>query len=178
MDLNILKKNSNSSKKYVKMKYSNKNVKRQDRLLDEKSAKKILANGEYGVLSMLTNENKAYGIPINYVWNTKHSIYLHCALDGRKIESIDLHNKVSFCIIGKTKIISNKFTTAYESIILDCIAYRNLQNEEKINALELLIDKYSPENKAQGEKYIKKLINRTEIIRLDIIEYSGKAKNN
>ena len=158
------------------MKYVNTNVRRQDRLLDEKSAKKLLARGKYGVLSMQTKENKAYGIPINYVWNGRQSIYLHSAPEGRKLESIDLYNSVSFCVIGKTKIISNKFTTAYESIIMECVAVRNLPNNEKIKALELLIDKYSPEDKITGIEYVKKTINKTEIIRLDIIEYSGKSK--
>jgi len=93
------------------MKYSNKNVRRQDRLLDESLAKKILENGEYAVLSMLAENESAYGIPINYVWDGKKSIYLHCAKEGRKLRGLDINNKVSFCVVGSTNVISNKFTT-------------------------------------------------------------------
>ena len=52
------------------MKFTNEQVRRQDRLLDEKRAFEILKEGEYGVLSMQTEDGKgAYGIPLSYVWD-------------------------------------------------------------------------------------------------------------
>ena len=50
------------------MKFNNEEVRRQDRLLDEKRAFEILQSGEYGVLSMQDeNGTGAYGVPVNYV---------------------------------------------------------------------------------------------------------------
>ena len=67
------------------MEFSNKEVRRQDRLLDEKRAMEIIKEGEYGILSMVTEEgNGAYGIPLSYVWDRGNSIYIHCAPVGRK----------------------------------------------------------------------------------------------
>ena len=123
------------------MNYTNEQIRRQDRLLEKEKAISLLKNGEYGVLSMQDEENGAYGVPINYVWNKKNSIYIHCAPEGRKLHCIKHCNTVSFCIIGKTHIISNQFTTEYESIILKCRAYIGLNEEERINALHLLIEK-------------------------------------
>lgn len=117
------------------MNYTNEQIRRQDRLLEKEKAISLLKNGEYGVLSMQDEENGAYGVPINYVWNKKNSIYIHCAPEGRKLHCIKRCNTVSFCIIGKTHIISNQFTTEYESIILKCRAYIGLNEEERINAL-------------------------------------------
>ena len=111
------------------------------------------------------------------VWNKKNSIYIHCAPEGRKLHCIKRCNTVSFCIIGKTHIISNQFTTEYESIILKCRAYIGLNEEERINALHLLIEKYSPNDKVIGNQYAQKSFHRTEIIRLDIEEASGKCKH-
>jgi nitroimidazol reductase NimA-like FMN-containing flavoprotein (pyridoxamine 5'-phosphate oxidase superfamily) len=158
------------------MNYNNETVRRQDRLLDETAAEALLQNGEYGVLSMVSEENSGYGIPINYAWDGNSSIYLHCAPEGRKLLSVTQNNKVSFCVVGQTKVVSNKFTTGYASIVLNCQAHVHLKPKERMKALELLLDKYSPNDKETGMKYAEKSFSRTEIIRLDIVEWSGKTK--
>ncbi len=162
------------------LKYDNSKVRRQDRLLDEKEAMDLLHSGEYGILSMVeTNEEEigAYGIPINYVWNDKLSIYFHCAPEGHKLEMLRKNPLVSFCVIGQTKVISHKFTTAYESIVVRGKANINLSAEERMSALMLLLDKYSPNDKEVGIKYSEKSFHRTDIIRLDIEAVSGKTKH-
>lgn len=158
------------------MVYSNETVRRQDRLLPENEAIELLVNGEYGVLSMQAENEGGYGIPVNYVWNGKASIYIHCAPEGEKLRNLTACNKVSFCIIGATKVISDKFTTKYQSIILRGKAYTGLSADEKMQALELIIDKYSPKDKIVGRKYAKNSFNRIEIIRVDIECFSGKCK--
>jgi nitroimidazol reductase NimA-like FMN-containing flavoprotein (pyridoxamine 5'-phosphate oxidase superfamily) len=158
------------------MEYNNEKVRRQDRLLDETTALHILENGEYGVLSMLTEEGGAYGIPLNYVWDNHNAVYIHCAFEGRKIRNIAFSKNVSFCVVGKTNVVSNKFTTGYESIVLSCQASVGLSPKERMKALELIIDKYSPDDKETGMKYAQKSFDQTEIIRLDISEWSGKTK--
>ena len=156
--------------------YSNSEIRRQDRLLDEATARTLLKTGELGVLSINCEEEGAYGLPINYVWDGDATIYLHCAPEGRKLRCIDKNNKVSFCVVGKTNIISNKFTTEYESIILECLAERHLSEEIRMKALILFLDKYSPNDKETGIKYAEKSFNRTEIIQLEIKKWSGKSK--
>ncbi len=157
--------------------YSNLLVRRQDRLLDETSAVALLANGEFGILSMICGGNEAYGIPINYVWNKQNTLYLHCAPEGKKLKCIDQNNTVSFCIVGRTNVISNKFTTEYESVILQGKASRNLNEDERRSALFLFLDKYSPEDKNVGTKYVENSFHRTEIIKLEIESWSGKCKS-
>lgn len=156
--------------------YSNTNIRRQDRLLDKNSANTLLKNGEYGVLSMQAENGGAYAVPISYVWDGISSIYFHCAKDGRKISCINLCNSVSLSIVGKTNVISDKFTTEYESIILECTAVTGLSDAERIKALELLLDKYSPNDKIQGMKYAEGSLHKTEIVRLEINQWSGKCK--
>lgn len=160
------------------MKFDNSKIRRQDRTLNEQRAFEILKEGEFGVLSMQAeNGNGAYGIPLSYVWDRGNSIYIHCAPAGRKLECIDRCHNVSFCVIGRTQVIPNKFTTAYESVILHCTAHRSLHEAERMSALSLLLSKYCPDDKIVGLQYAEKSFTRTEIIRLDIIEISGKNKN-
>lgn len=118
----------------------------------------------------------AYGIPINYVWDRGNSIYIHCAPVGRKLRCIDSCPNVSFCVTGRSKVIPDKFTTGYESIVLQCTAHHSLHEAERMSALSLLISKYCPEHKMQGIEYANKSFHRTEIIRLDIQKVSGKCK--
>lgn len=158
------------------MNYSNAEVRRQDRLLDEEAAKQLLTTGEYGVLSLQAEEGGAYGLPINYVWDGANALYLHCAPEGRKLRCLKLCDRVSFCVVGGTRVASEKFTTAYESIVLSGVARIGLSEEERKQALELFLGKYSPEHKESGMKYAMGSFHRTEIIRLDIAAWSGKCK--
>ncbi len=157
--------------------FSNEQVRRQDRLLDEARAMEIVKEGEYGVLSMMSEDGEGgYGIPVSYVWDRGNSIYLHCAPAGRKLRCIDACPAVSFCIVGKTQVIPDRFTTAYESVVLECTAHRSLHEAERMSALSLLLSKYCPDDKMRGIEYANKSFARTEIIRLDIERVSAKCK--
>lgn len=156
--------------------YDNRNVRRQDRLLPEERAFQLLKQGEHGVLSMVDTEGKPYGIPVNYVWNGEEAIYIHCAPEGKKLRCLHQSPFASLCIVGHTNVIPDKFTTNYESIILSCRAETGLEAEERMEALHLLIDKYSPQFKEVGATYAKGSFHRTEIVKLSIISFSGKTK--
>ncbi len=154
------------------MKYNNDNVRRQDRLLEEDRAYALLREGEYGVLSMTTPTGGVYGIPLNFVWDGQENIYIHCAPRGRKLDCIALYPEVSFCVIGNTHVVPEQFSTNYSSIVLTCRARTGLSPEERMHALRLLMEKYTPEHLTAGEKSF----HRTEIIRLHVAEFSGKCK--
>ena len=83
---------------------------------------------------------------------------------------------MSFCVVGRTQVIPEKFTAAYESIVMRCVAHIALSPEERMYALELLIAKYSPNVMEIGRKYAEKSFHRTEIIRLEIVSMTGKCK--
>lgn len=158
------------------MEYSNKQVRRQDRLLDVDRARELLRESEWGVLSICTNEGEPYGVPINYVWDGNNSIYLHCAPQGRKLQILEENSRVSFTVVGRVNLLPSRFTTEYESILLEGEAVRHLNDDEKHHALELLLDKLSPNDKKVGLKYAAASFHRVEIIRVDFTRWSGKRK--
>lgn len=159
------------------MKYDNTLVRRQDRLLDEETARYLLKDGEYGYLSMVYEDGTAYGIPVSFVWDTKDYIYIHCAPAGKKLKCIAYQPELSFCIVGKTNVIPRQFTTEYQSIVLKCHAVMNLDEQERMNALKLLIEKYAPDDVQLGLTYAAKSFHRTNVIRLEVESWSGKAKS-
>ena len=158
------------------MTFDNSDVRRQDRLLDEEQAAALLRRAEWGILSMCDAGGAPYGIPVNYVWDEDSALYIHCAPEGRKLRCLDQEPKVSFCIVGNVNLLPSKFTTEYESIVLTGVAVRHLDEQERRHALELLLDKLSPDDKQVGMKYAEGSFHRVEIIRLDITSWSGKRK--
>jgi len=125
---------------------------------------------------MCDPDGSPYGIPVNYVWDGEQSIYIHCAPAGRKLQCIDHQPRVSFCIVGKVHLLPSRFTTEYESVVFACNAVRNLSEQERHHALELLLDKLSPNDKQVGLKYAQASFHRVEIIRLDIVHASGQMQ--
>lgn len=159
--------------------YNNENVRRKDRLLSKETAEELITNGEFCILSMLesrVNGLGGYGIPVNFVWDGNEYIYIHCAPEGHKLDCCDSNRAVSLCIVGHTKVIPNKFTTAYQSVVIRGNIDRNLQETERFKALELILKKYSPEDMVVGLKYAEKSFHRTEILRFKINSISGKSK--
>jgi len=150
------------------------NVRRKDRELSIELATKLLAEGEYGVLSTAGPDEQAYGIPLNYVYKN-NCLYFHCALEGHKLDNIRANNKVSFCVVGRAKVLPDKFTTAYESTIAFGTA-SEVQGDEKHSALLSLLEKYSPDFMEEGQKIIAKYINKTTIIKIAINHITGKAR--
>ena len=145
-------------------------------MLNEERALFLLENAEYGVLSLNAGDAGAYGIPLNFVWDKKESLYFHCAPVGRKLELAAKNNRGSFCLVGDTHVVSRQFTTRYESVILAGTLHTHLDDSEKWHALELLLDKYSPADKETGMKYAAGSFGRTAVMRLDILTWSGKGK--
>lgn len=156
------------------IKFDNSSVRRQDRLLDEQAALELLKVGEYAFLSMTTREG-AYGVPLNYVVEYD-VIYIHCALEGRKLRAIAEDDRVSLCVVGQTKVVGEMFTTAYESVIVQGRAQVVESEGVRRHALQLLVDKYAPAYRDEGCKAIERSMHRTAIIAISIDSISAKTK--
>lgn len=156
------------------MRYDTATVRRQDRLLDEARAWELLLSGEYGVLSMAT-EQGGYGVPVNYAV-AESVIYFHCAPQGRKLQAIAADERVSFCVVGHKRIVPEEFTTEFESVIVTGRAHIVEDDAEQGRALRLIVEKYSPEHLEEGLRAIERSLHRTTIVAIEIETYSGKAK--
>lgn len=134
---------------------------------------KILNDKTVGVLS-LNGDDYPYGVPVNYVYYD-NSIYIHCALTGHKLDIIKANNKVSFCVVGHSEIVEEKFTSYYKSVIIFGKATILNAESEKRKAIEAICNKYaSNQTKKATDEEINGSINRMAIIRIDIDHISGK----
>jgi nitroimidazol reductase NimA-like FMN-containing flavoprotein (pyridoxamine 5'-phosphate oxidase superfamily) len=150
------------------------NVRRIDRESGTHEAVELLSNCEYGVLSTVGNDGQPYGVPLSYTYKN-NCIYFHCALVGHKTENIGNNPKVSFCVVGSTTVLPEKFATEYESAVAFGIA-SEVFGAERYNALLLLLEKYAPEFIEEGKKYIDQKNQATKVFKIEIDHISGKAR--
>jgi nitroimidazol reductase NimA-like FMN-containing flavoprotein (pyridoxamine 5'-phosphate oxidase superfamily) len=129
-------------------------IRRQDRVLSRPEAEEILTNGMFGVLAMNGGDDYPYGIPFSYVY-LGNSIYLHCALEGKKLNHIRRDNRVSFCVVEGAEPLPNKFSMKYKSALVFGKIYAVDKDDEKLKGLIALVEKYyrdDPEHIARGKK--------------------------
>ena len=151
-----------------------KKLRRKDRAITEEEAVALLNKAEYGVLSTVTENGKAYGVPLNFCI-IDHGIYFHCAVEGQKIDNIKQNKSVSFCAVGNTEILPDKFGTKYESVIVSGEIEEVFDMNKQV-ALEGLLHKYSPEFIDKGIKYIEGLREKTRVFKITIDKLTGKAR--
>lgn len=150
-------------------------MRRAERATEDEAAFELLERAAYGVLSTVGSDGLPYAVPISHVVRNG-VIYLHCALEGRKLDNIAAQPAVSFCVVGHTKLLPGKFSTEYESAIASGKA-RLVGGEEKQQALIGFLEKYSPEFLQEGMKYLAGMIERTTVVCIDIDHISGKARS-
>lgn len=151
-----------------------KEMRRKDRAISEEESVALLNKAEYGVLSTVTEDRKPYGVPLNFCF-IDTGIYFHSAIEGHKVENIEQNRHVSFCVVGNTEILPDKFATQYESIVVFG-EIEEVFGEEKQIALEGLVRKYAPKFIEKGKKYIDSQKNKTRVFRININRLTGKAR--
>ncbi|WP_330404378.1 pyridoxamine 5'-phosphate oxidase family protein [Vallitalea okinawensis] len=149
-------------------------MRRLNRQIDsEEEVIEILKQSDYGILATVDSNGQPYGVPVNYVY-ANGVIYFHCALEGHKLDNIRENNKISFTVVGSDRILSEKFTTLYSSVIVFGKAEEVVDDHEKEEALKLVIQRFSPDFLEEGLVYIQKAKHKTGVVKLTIDHMTGK----
>lgn len=149
-------------------------MRRNDRELAPEDALAFLVGAEYGILSTVSKDGSPYGIPLSFCV-IDGAIYFHCAVEGRKLENLEHNRSVSFCAVGNTRVMPEKFGTLYQSAIATGEAME-VFDEEKQRALEGLVRKYAADFTESGAKYIEALRHKTRVYKIVVSSVSGKAR--
>ena len=147
-------------------------MRRKDKEMGREDAIKLLSECEYGVLSTVGNDGQPYGVPLNYAYKD-NCIYFHCTLTGHKIDNIENNPKVSFCVVGDTKVLPSEFSTDFVSAVAFGVA-SEVQGTERYDAFILILEKFSPDFMEEGKKFIEKFHKATKVIKIEIQHISGK----
>jgi nitroimidazol reductase NimA-like FMN-containing flavoprotein (pyridoxamine 5'-phosphate oxidase superfamily) len=149
-------------------------MRRSDREKGVDDISRILNEGEYGVLSTLSEDGYPYSTPLSYTY-VNDSIYFHSAKVGQKLDNIAFNEKVGFCVVGKTEVLPGDFSTEYESVIIFGKA-SVVEDEEKRNVFISLIEKYSKNFMKEGLAYIDRAISNTTVIKITIDRVTAKGR--
>lgn len=154
-----------------------KNITLDERALDREEAFEILRKGSYGILSTMGDDGYPYGVPLNYTC-LDDEIYFHSAGQGHKLENIRHIQKVCFCVVTRSAVLSREFDTDYESVIAFGKAVEVCDDVQKERFFMSLLNKYSEAFIPAGLKYMKKYWDVTTVIKINIDHITGKACKN
>lgn len=148
-------------------------MRRKKQLLSETKTIEILKSHTSGVLGVTGDYDYPYTIPLSYVYKDG-KLFFHCAKEGHKIDSIKRNDKVTFCVIDKDEVIQNTFTTHFRSVSVFGRARILTEDNERRDALESLVEKYSPDFINEGQKEIEGSWDRVCLVEVKIEHMTGK----
>ena len=135
---------------------------------DRKKIEQFLSQAEVGRLGLYDGE-EPYIVPFNFAYKDNH-IYMHSALEGRKIEIMKRHPRICFEVDEFFGYDPVKVTT-YRSVF--CFGTIHIldsnDNPEYLEALEAINQKYNP-----GAELTCK--SGALVLRLDIDVMTGREK--
>lgn len=146
-------------------------MRRRDKQLSQEDTLALLHRGQEGILGTLGEDGYPYTVVVNYVYY-KDKIYLHCAKSGHKLDNIQYHDKVSFTVYDHVEVLGEELNTLYQSLTLFGRAKVVETTEEVLLAL---IQKYSKLPLPLAKDMIKKEIDITAIVEIEIEHITGKA---
>ncbi|ENZ00676.1 hypothetical protein HMPREF1092_02328 [Clostridium thermobutyricum] len=141
--------------------------------IPKERVEELIKTTEYGVLSTVGEDGYPYAVPVNYAY-INGNIYFHCAREGHKLDNISFNNKVSFTLVPYSKVLSEKFDSEYESVVIFGKA-EEVFDKEKIDGLLGLVYKYSPEYVESGKAYIDRAQDKVRIMKISFDYVTGKT---
>jgi uncharacterized protein len=146
------------------------------RITNNKIIDSILKEAEYCMIS-LSDNGMPYILPMNFGYND-NNLYLHSHPEGKKIEILKVNNRVSFGVTIKTEVLRSEKPCNWGMKYMSVLGYglANFLDEQKhkIDALNLIMEKYSEGKGFENFTYEKSAVDATTIIRVDIKSLTGK----
>jgi nitroimidazol reductase NimA-like FMN-containing flavoprotein (pyridoxamine 5'-phosphate oxidase superfamily) len=112
-------------------------MRRSKQELSRDECERVLKSGSYGVLACSGDDGYPYAVPVNYIWHNG-TLYFHCAKVGHKMDAIAREPKASFCVVDKSDLAPERFTTYFRSVIAFGHARVVTDADEAFDALDAL----------------------------------------
>lgn len=143
-------------------------------------AYEVFDKAPYVTVSMVRPDGTPYGLPLSLV-RKGDVFYFHCAAEGEKLDCLKASPVVSLSAVSKCtpKFEEEKlnFTEYYHSAVALGRAEAVSSDDEKIEALRLLCQRFLPNYMEHFDEAIARSLNRTTIIKIQLTEPPvGKCK--
>ncbi len=150
-------------------------MRRRDRAAAERQALEFIDRCPYAVISLVTPDGEAYGVPLSIV-REGHSLYFHCAFQGKKIEALEKNPRVSIVCVSHVQPRCDDFSTEFESAIVSGTARRITDRARKVEVLRALCLRYTPAYMDHFDQAVARSIDRTDVWEVPIETLAGKQK--
>lgn len=148
-------------------------MRRKDKMISNKTELEEILNSADTIRIAMIDGDRPYIVPMSFGYS-EDKIYIHGALKGRKIDVIKANPNVCFEVELDTKLVTDgdacEWSYHFKSIIGDGQAYIVDDFDEKVKALDLIMEHYG----SKEHSYPEKAVNGTAVIRIDITEMVGK----
>ncbi|MEA5058558.1 hypothetical protein SDC9_179505 [bioreactor metagenome] len=137
----------------------------------------LLHKAQTGCLATLNADNTPYVTPVHFLYQDG-IVYIHGLPKGQKISNLTNRSSVCMTVYEMEALLldpENKpcdTNTNYQSVILSGKATLLHDEEEKQNVLCGIVNKYTPH--LQGVPLPPNMVRGTAVIRIDILEMTGK----
>ena len=144
----------------------------------------FLNNENTGRISSIDKDGFPQIIPMNFVF-LNNTVYMHSHIKGEKIENIKRNSKVGFEVDKNLEFLPSYFSdpedasladTLYISVVIKGDAILVEDKEEKVLALNGLMEKYQPEGQYKPMKEDMDVLDATAVIKIMPKEMKGKYK--
>lgn len=137
-------------------------------------AEQLLDQCMYATLSMTLPDGSAYGIPISPVRQDNY-LYFHCATKGQKLDALRAHPNICLSCVGKAEVVPQAFDLSFQSVVAFGTAAEVVDQEEKIQALKLICEKYCPKDLWDLPRVMDKYFPHTGIWKLTLTTVTTKG---
>jgi nitroimidazol reductase NimA-like FMN-containing flavoprotein (pyridoxamine 5'-phosphate oxidase superfamily) len=150
-------------------------MRRKDRQISDNEAYAVLDKAPFGVMSTVDGDGIPYGVPLNFA-RSGLALYFHAANTGHKIDNLKERPDVCITFVGNVSFPEDNFTTAFESAIIFGRAEEVSGDTEKIQALKLISERFTPKNMAAFNAEIDKYPKLPAVWKITIQSISGKQR--
>lgn len=147
-------------------------MRRKKQELSKEECIDILINYPRGVLALIGDEDYPYAVPMSHVY-VDGKIYFHGAKTGHKNDAVKKNSKASYCVMNEGIKNEGEWWYTFKSVIVFGKIKTLTDDNEKIEKLTHLGDKFFPTHE-ETEQEINRLLDRTEVFEITIEHMSGK----
>jgi nitroimidazol reductase NimA-like FMN-containing flavoprotein (pyridoxamine 5'-phosphate oxidase superfamily) len=150
-------------------------MRRKDRQISNEEAYSIIDKASFGTMATVDSDGIPYAVPLDFA-RSGDFLYFHGAFVGHKTDNLKARPDVCINFVGNVSYPENNFTTVFESAIIFGKAEEVTADEEKINALKHICERFTPKNMGAFDDAINKSLKTTAVWKITIESISGKQR--
>lgn len=151
-------------------------MRRSDREIGDRAELDVMLRRQNVLHLGLCDGAEPYVVPMNYGYDGT-ALYLHSALEGRKIEAMRANPRVCFTVTAEQQVVPSDvpcgWSVKYRSLIGYGTATLLETAEEKAAGLNVLMRQFAD----RDFEFPPKALEKTAVIRIEISEMTGKTND-